>query len=80
MSNHFDLFMGSKLPSELKRLCEELKLPFTEGMEMTPWSQTTLLNLQCMLATKGDNGLCHNKSAEHVYLGSVLGTRSCEIC
>ena len=47
MSNHFDLFMESKLPSELKRLCEESKLPFYRRDGNDSLESKQLLNLQC---------------------------------
>ena len=40
MSNHFDPFIGSKLPSELKRPLRRVKTTILQkGTEMTPWGQ-----------------------------------------
>ena len=49
MNNHFDPFMGSKLPSELKRPLRRVKTTLLQkGRKLPLGVKTTLLNLQCI--------------------------------
>ena len=51
MNNHFDPFMGSKLPLELKRPLRRVKTTLLQkGRKLPLGVKTTLLNLQCELA------------------------------
>ena len=50
MNNHFDPFMGSKLPSELKRPLRRVKTTLLQkGRKLPLGLKTTLLNLQCAM-------------------------------
>ena len=48
MNNHFDPFMGPRLPSELKRPLRRVKtILLQKGRKLLLGIKTTLLNLQC---------------------------------
>ena len=50
MNNHFDPFMGPKLPSELKRPLRRVETTLLQkGRKLPLGVKTTLLNLQCAL-------------------------------
>ena len=56
MNNHFDPFMGPKLPSELKRPLRRVKTTLLQkGRKLALGVKTTLLNLQCIFEIDDSN-------------------------